>query len=304
MRSIHGNRIAVPPDWFIRLFWAAVGIIALAFGAPRLIVGAEPSHLWRTDFDAALREAEEKKLPLIMHFYADWCMPCQKMEQTVFNSSAVREMLTTRFVAVKLNSEKNQHLVRRYGFEILPTDMAIDPLTGRVIAMHSGYLDQAAYIRIAQQAETTFRKSHPVEPVSVATDTGSKPELGDPQPVVGLDGFSPVTLMKSRKWIRGSAKYSWDYKGVPYYLSSREELLEFRKSPETYAPKLLGCDPVLLWETDRAVAGSTDFAAFFDDELYLFKSDERRKQFRANPKKFTRLQQAVKADQIERTSIR
>jgi len=51
--------------------------------------------MWRTDFDAALREPKRKQLPLIMHtFYADWCMPCQKMEQTVFNTSNVKELLT------------------------------------------------------------------------------------------------------------------------------------------------------------------------------------------------------------------
>ncbi|MBS0202175.1 MAG: thioredoxin family protein [Planctomycetes bacterium] len=293
-----------------RLFWALVWIVVLVFVAPRLVVGAEPASLWRTDFDSALREAEQKKLPLIMHFYADWCMPCQKMESTVFANSTVREALTTRFVAVKLNSETNQHLVRRYGFEILPTDMAIDPLTGRVLAMHSGYMDQSAYMKLALQTEANFRKAHPVPPRG--EPEGTRPnadgpdgsELGEPQLVVGLNGFSPVAITKSRKWVRGSAKFGWDYKGVTYHLASRDELLEFRKSPESYAPKMLGCDPVILWETDRAIAGTPDFAAFYDDELYLFKTDERRKQFKANPEKFTKLQQALKADQIERTAMR
>jgi thioredoxin-related protein/YHS domain-containing protein len=314
MRGLQSNRIAAPPlEWKTRLFWAVVWIVVLVFVAPRLVVGAEP-QTWRTDFDAALREAEEKKLPLLMHFHADWCMPCQKMEQTVFNSSAVREMLAPRFVAVKLNSEKNQHLVRRYGFEILPTDIALDPLTGRVLTIHSGYLDQAAYIKLAQQSEARFRHLHtpaanPANPEGgtggpAVPRPGAGPELGDPVPVVGLDGYSPVAIVKSRQWTRGSAQYAWDYKGVLFQMSSREELLEFRKSPETYAPKFLGCDPVILWETDRAVAGSADFGAFYDDELYLFKTEERRKQFKANPQKFTKLQQAVKADQIERTAMR
>jgi len=311
MRALHGNRFgAVPQEWMSRLFWALVWIVVLVFVAPRLVVGAEPGSMWRTDFDSALREAEQKKLPLMMHFYADWCMPCQKMEQTVFATSAVKEALTTRFVAVKLNSESNQQLVRRYGFEILPTDMAIDPLTGRVLAMHSGYMDQAAYMKLAQQTEANFRKAHPVTPQAdpavpqPKADGPDGSELGEPTLVVGLNGFSPVSIVKSRTWVRGSARYGWDFKGVMYHLASREELLEFRKSPESYAPKMLGCDPVILWETDRAIAGTPDFAAFYDDELYLFKSEERRKQFKSNPEKFTRLQQAVKVDQIERTVMR
>jgi YHS domain-containing protein len=302
MRALQGNRIAVPQEWAARIFWMMVWIVVLVFVAPRLVVGADP-QVWRSDLDAAIREAEERKLPVLMHFHADWCIPCQKMEQTVFNSPTVKNVLSTRYVAVKLNSDKNQHLVSRYGFETLPTDVILDPLTGRVLTMQSGALDQAGYLRLAQQGEARFQKAHP--PRATTEDNATEgPLLGDPSPVVGLDGYSPVAIMKSRAWNRGSAKYPWDYKGVVYYLSSREELLEFRKSPESYAPKFLGCDPVILWETDRAIAGSPEYAAFYDDELYLFKTEERRKQFKANPKKFTRLQQAVKADKIERTAMR
>ena len=302
MRTLQGNRFGiVPQEWIARLFWALVWCVVLFFVAPRLVVGADPAHVWRTDFDTALREAEQKKLPLLMHFYADWCGPCQKMEQTVFAASTVRELLATRFVAVKLNSEKNQRLVRQYGVEMLPTDMAIDPLTGKVLVLHEGYLDQNAYVKLANQIEDSFQKAHPPVPSPGGTGEG---QLGDPEPVVGLDGYSPVGIVKSRQWVRGSARFPWDYKGIPYHLASREELLEFRKSPETYAPKLLGCDPVILLQTDRALAGSPDFAAFYDDELYLFKSDEHRQQFKRNPQKFTKLQQALKADQIVRTELR
>lgn len=302
MRAFYGYRLAVGPhDWKARLLWALLCALFLACAAPRIVTGAEGAGYWRTDFDAALREGEEKQLPLMLHFYADWCMPCQKMEQTVFNTSAVRDQLTTRFIPVKLNSEKNPHLVRRYGFEMLPTDMAVDPLTGRVLATHSGYMDQAAYLKLVHQSDAAFQKAHPKPAPPVVANNG---QLGEPQPVVGLEGYSPVAITKSRQWNRGSSQFSWDYKGVLYYMSSREELLEFRKSPETYAPKLLGCDPVILWESDRAVSGSPEFAAFFDGELYLFRSEDRRKQFKANPTKFTRLQQALKVDQVERTAMK
>ena len=74
--------------------------------------------------------------------------------------------------------------------------------------------------------------------------------------------------------------------------------------PIPFAPKLLGCDPVILRETDRAVAGDIQYGAFFDGELYLFKTDERRKQFKSQPDKFIRLQHALKIDQVERTAMR
>lgn len=297
--------------WF--LAWAA-----LVAAASRTVVGAEPSAVWRTDFKAALLEAEQKKLPLLVHFYADWCMPCQRMERDVLTASTVKEFVGSRFVAVKLNSDRHPDLVRRYGVEMLPSDVVIDSLTGKVLLLHSDFLDKTQYIQLATQGEAKFAKIHAARlkqsgdaetgsetPADAdATGNAGEPELGEPQPVVGLDGFSPVALAKHRKWTRGVARHAWDYKEVTYYLTTREELLEFRNNPEAFAPKLLGCDPVILWETDRAVAGDIQYGAFFNGELYLFKTDERRKQFKAKPDKFTRLQHALKIDQIERTAMR
>ena len=303
--------------------WAGTGLWFLAWAAlvamaSRTVVGGEPSTVWRTDFKAALLEAEQKKLPLLVHFYADWCMPCQRMEREVLTAPSVKEFVGSRFVAVKLNSDHHQDLVRRYGVEMLPSDVVIDSQSGKVLLLHSDFLDKMQYIQLVTQGEAKFTKVHAARlkqgggtEAGVETQTGAdvagkigEAVLGEPQPVVGLDGFSPVALAKHRKWTRGVARHAWDYKDVTYYLTTREELLEFRNNPEAFAPKLLGCDPVILWETDRAVAGDIQYGAFFDGELYLFKTDERRKQFKAKPDKFIRLQHALKIDQVERTAMR
>ncbi len=299
-----------------RLAFFTSGLIFLIFATATRVVGDETSSFWRSDFKAALQEAEEKKLPLLVHFYADWCMPCQRMEREVFPSSVVKDLLGSRFVAVKVNSDHRQDLVRRYSVETLPSDLIVDSLTGRTIALHAGFQDRTGYVANASQAEARFIKAHAGDLVvtkSVTNNAGTHPaighqsdqaELGDAQPVIALDGFSAVALTKNRQWNRGSPKFTWDYKDLTYYFSTREELVEFRNNPEAYAPKLLGCDPVILWESDKAVAGDIRFGAFFDDELFLFKSEERRRQFKSNPEKYIRLQHALKADQIERTVMR
>ncbi len=318
MRTLNDSGNAVSSaQWAGRGLWFLAWAMLVA-AASRTVVGAEPSTIWRTDFKAALLEAEQKKLPLLVHFHAEWCMPCQRMEREVLTSPTVKEFVGSRFVAVKLNSDHHQDLVLRYGVKTLPSDVVIDSLTGKVLLLHSEFLDKTQYLLLATQGEAKFTKIHAAnlkqnddagadgttEPGEDVTGKGGVPELGEPQPVVGLDGFSPVALMKHRKWTRGVARHAWDYKDVTYYMTTREELLEFRNNPEAFAPKLLGCDPVILWETDRAVAGDIQFGAFFDGELYLFKTDERRKQFKAKPDKFTRLQHALKIDQVERTVMR
>ena len=318
MRTLDGRDGGVSTvQWASRGLWF-LAWVALVTAASRTVVGAEPSTVWRTDFKAALLAAEQKKLPLLVHFYADWCMPCQRMEREVLTAPNVKEFVGSRFVAVKLNSDHHQDLVHRYGVEMLPSDVVIDSQSGKVLLLHSDFLDKTQYIQLVTQGEAKFTRVHAARlkqeggtEAGVATQAGAdvtvktgEAVLGEPQPVVGLDGFSPVALAKHRKWTRGVARHAWDYKDVTYYLTTREELLEFRNNPEAFAPKLLGCDPVILWETDRAVAGDIQYGAFFDGELYLFKTDERRKQFKAKPDKFIRLQHALKIDQVERTAMR
>ena len=200
-------------EWW-RLLFLAIGLLLALLASTTHVVGGE-SSVWRSDFKAALQEAEEKKLPLLIHFYADWCMPCQKMEREVFPTAAVKELLDRRFVAVKVNSDHRQDLVRQYGVETLPSDVVIDSLTGRVIVLHAGYQDRSDYLATATKAEAHFVKAHASDLVaynSVAgrdapqTALGIKSdqiEFGEPTPVIGLDGFSPVradekTRMESR----------------------------------------------------------------------------------------------------------
>lgn len=310
------NRVSGGDPILWRVAFLAAGLIFVILTTASHVVGAEQSSIWRADYKAAVQEAEEKKLPLLVHFYADWCMPCQRMEREVFSTASVRDLLGNRFVAVKVNSDKRQDLVQRYGVATLPSDVVVDSLTGKVITLHAGYMDRSDYVAKATQAESRFQKAHVADLVvtkslanaqTAETAVGvqsNQIQLGEPKPVVGLDGFSPVALAKRRQWNRGSPKLAWDYKDVTYHFSTREELIEFRNNPEQFAPKLLGCDPVILWESDKAVAGDIRFGAFFDDELFLFKSEERRRQFKANPEKYIRLQHALKADQIERTVVR
>ncbi len=316
MSQANVGRVTSGDSEWRRLLFIATGLIVVILATTSRVVGSESGSVFKTDFKSALTEAEEKKLPLLVHFYADWCVPCQRMEREVFTTSTIKDLLGNRFIAVKVNSDHRQDLVRQYNVETLPSDVIVDSLSGRVIAMHAGYQDQNGYFANASQAEARFVKAHAgdlivtrsrenndVAQTAAGVVTGQL-ELGDAQPLVGLNGFSPIALTKNRQWNRGSPRFSWDYKEVTYHLVSREELVEFRNNPESYAPKLLGCDPVILWESDKAVAGDIRFGAFFDDELFLFKSDERRKQFKANPEKYIRLQHALKADQVERTVMR
>jgi YHS domain-containing protein len=121
---------------------------------------------------------------------------------------------------------------------------------------------------------------------------------------VGLRGYSPVSLFDSRRWVQGNKQLTAEYKGVAYQMASRQELNAFRESPDRYAPQVLGCDPVILDVTDRAVPGDIRFAAFFDGELYLFVSEKSRHTFQEDPERFVRTKHVLKVDELDDKRLR
>lgn len=278
--------------------------------------GLAAGAVWHLDYDAAHREAVNLRRPLLIHFYGQTCAPCLRMEQEVFSQRDVLDMLATEFVAVKVDAGirgdvRAGNLVQRYGVRTMPTDVIIDPLSGRLLSHEAGFQDRQRYLAVARNSKAGFDRNHPIaqqtqpaQPQSPQTATPATPRdqvsLGNPQIIVGLDGFSPVALGTARKWVIGKPEFAFEYKELTYYLATEEELAVFRERPEDFAPRVLGCDPVVLYETDRQVPGKTDFGAYFDGDLYLFESDESRRRFKTNPLKYTRIQHVLNVDGLRR----
>ncbi|MDR0516420.1 MAG: thioredoxin family protein [Fibromonadaceae bacterium] len=57
--------------------------------------------------EAAKRNAKDGK-PILLEFYAKWCIPCLEMEKTVFKDVAVQKELRTNFHFVRIDTEKDQ----------------------------------------------------------------------------------------------------------------------------------------------------------------------------------------------------
>jgi YHS domain-containing protein len=245
---------------------------------------------WLKDLDQAKKLAREQNRPILVHFYADWCGPCKTMERNVLHTSAVQQALSKDMVGVLVNVSEHPELGDRFGVEKFPTDIVIEP-NGKHIVKSEGaktvkeFTDSIARASARYQALVANRA-----PAHVAA-----PVTGEPM----LMGYCPVTLASSRKWEKGVPQFAGSFQGQTYYMATEEALKDFQQNPGRYAPQFLGCDPVLVAQDERAVMGSTRYAAFYDDVLYLFTNDENRKAFKADPDKFIREKVVLDLDQIE-----
>lgn len=121
-------------------FWKGIGVVALLFGAA-LVIGVlagsrdplQPLAILRgavaaaegqvkferihsvADLDARLKTAER---PVMLDFYADWCVSCQEMERFTFSDARVREKMNRMLLLqadVTANTETDKALLKRFG---------------------------------------------------------------------------------------------------------------------------------------------------------------------------------------------
>jgi len=290
-----------------RLQIGLAGLICFLLLAPAAMAQpATPRSIWHTDLTEARKEAEKLNRPLLCHFGAVWCAPCQKMERTVFNQRVVIDQLKASAVCLKIDVDQHPELAQRFGVERFPTDVFLEP-NGQRLMEATGYQTPDEYRAMVDRAARRYsvllasRQPRPAPPVTAAPDQGSgSTQLAKQAPAeLMLEGYCPVTLQKSRTWKKGSPQLQAEHKSQLYQFVSTEARQEFLKTPEKYVPQFLGCDAVLIFTADRAVPGSIEWGAYYDQQLFLFTSEENRRAFKANPEKFVRTRVVLQVDQIE-----
>ena len=112
----------------------------------------------------------------------------------------------------------------------------------------------------------------------------------DPNSGLAIYGYDPVAYFTDGAAKVGRASLELKHAGAAWRFRNEGNLAAFAQAPQIYMPKYGGHDPVAL-ASNIARAGHPDVWAIHNDRLFLFYSDDARRQFNADP-----AQTALQAD--------
>jgi thioredoxin-related protein len=80
-------------------------------------------HFQKTSFSEAAAKAQQENKLMLMDVYATWCVPCKKLDKTVFSDEQIGEFINTKFVSLKVDGEKGEgpQLMEKFGVPGYPT---------------------------------------------------------------------------------------------------------------------------------------------------------------------------------------
>ncbi len=95
-----------------------------------------------------LAKVEKKKV--FLHFYADWCVFCGKMNKETFQDANVISKLNDTFISIRVNTDNELETALKYGVRGLPANWFLTE-TGQPIVNIPGFIAPDAMLSLLEE---------------------------------------------------------------------------------------------------------------------------------------------------------
>jgi thiol:disulfide interchange protein DsbD len=118
----------------------------------------EVSVQWEEDWETAFSRARAEGKPVLVNFYAEWCVWCKHLESVTYRDSKVAGVLAGRVVPLNVDIDAaDMDLLREHRVEAPPTVVLLDG-EGHELGRIPGYMPPAGFLRAL---ESFIGSEHP-----------------------------------------------------------------------------------------------------------------------------------------------
>lgn len=156
----------------IRQLFVSIPLITIFLNFAAIASAAEIS--WESDLRAARDRAERENKLLLLHFYSDQCVWCDRLESGAFREPSVVEAIAKNYVAVKIHAGQNPNVARTFRITGYPTDVIVTP-QGAALSHRTSPQAANRYVEMLADNAATLQSTPPAGPAAEATAVAAAP---------------------------------------------------------------------------------------------------------------------------------
>lgn len=124
-------------------------------------IGAQASNAqiaWEGKLRDAHTKAKQQGKLMLLHFYTDNCVYCDRLEAGAFRSAVVSQSINQNFVPVKVHGVKNESLAKMFKVTKYPTDVIVTT-DGKALSHSVSPQQPDRYIAMLSSAQNSYTKT-------------------------------------------------------------------------------------------------------------------------------------------------
>jgi thiol:disulfide interchange protein DsbD len=127
----------------------SIGVIAL--GSYMLYPSDQSSPDWNKYTDTFYEDALDANQPILIDFYADWCIPCKELDALTFSDQRVidktKSFMNLKVDMTKTMSDETERIRNKFNIVGMPTVLLIDS-KGKEIKRLTGFVNADEFLEM------------------------------------------------------------------------------------------------------------------------------------------------------------